>query len=124
MKIQEEYLTAVNNVKHYESEIVEIEKKYIADNHITNDDGAVPQRLDEIDDLKIAYAAIDDLDKILISNGLQDKINAARESLKQAENKLIDYGLNLIDGKVQITKSDLKNVVFRKKFIDIILKMA
>lgn len=96
-------MIAKARVDSVESQQAEIEKKYIADSGIVNPDGSAPERIYCIDDDAAFEKANAECSALIIAAGLESKLNAARDALKSAEDRLIEYGLSLAPGNVRKT---------------------
>lgn len=125
---QKNYMVAMANLKAFEEQEREIERQYILSNHIINKNGSIPTASWTIDDDQIADKAIEDCGKIVESSGLWEKILCAIENLKQAEDRLIEYGLEIIPCQNQKEKEILKeevkkNYTTRKKVIDLTFRL-
>lgn len=94
-KIQLAYMVAKARVQEIESQQEEIEKKYIADKGIVNPDGSTPDFLWCMEDDAAFEKANEECSALIVSAGLESALNAARDTLKIAEDNLIAYGLSL-----------------------------
>ena len=123
--VQEDYLLARANLETVKALQEEIEHQYIADNKITNPDGSVPSWLFCIDDDATAERAIKECSVLIIDAGLENELNTARNFLKEAEDKLVEYGLSLAPAETQaILKRAVKtNTRVRNKVIDLALRL-
>ena len=102
-KIQNSYMVAKARVHEIESRQEEIEKKYIADNGIVNPDGSTPEFLWCMDDDAAFDKANEEVSALISAAGLESTLNAARATLKAAEDRLIAYGLSLAPASVRAT---------------------
>ena len=119
-KIQRAYMIAKARVQEIESRQEEIEKKYIADNGIVNPDGSTPEFLWCMDDDAAFDKANEEFAALISAAGLETALNAARDALKAAEDRLIAYGLSLAPAGVRATleRGVKQNAAIRQKVID------
>ena len=119
-KIQREYMNAKARVQEIESRQEEIEKKYIADKGIVNPDGSTPEFLWRMDDDAAFDKANEEFAALISAAGLESGLNAARDALKAAEDRLIAYGLSLAPASVRATLEQgvKQNATIRQKVID------
>ena len=119
-KPQRAYMLAKANIQEIESRQEAIEKKYIADNGITNPDGSTPEYVWCIDNESAFEKANNELSTLIVAADLEDELNAARAALKTAEDRLIAYGLSLAPAGVRATleRGVKQNVTIRQKVLD------
>lgn len=119
-KVQKNYMIAKATLQTYEDMVADIEKKYIAENEITNDDGEIPGRVYCIDDEDVFDKANEETAKIVQESGLEEKINSARENLKVAEDSMIKFALSIAPAKIRKTleRGAKENYTIRMKLID------
>ena len=119
-KIQRAYMIAKARVQEIESQQEEIEKKYIADKGIVNPDGSTPEFLWCMDDDAAFDKANEEFAALISAAGLETALNAARDALKAAEDRLIAYGLSLAPAGVRATleRGVKQNAAIRQKVID------
>lgn len=119
-KAQRAYMIAKARVQEIESRQEEIEKKYIADNGIVNPDGSTPDFLWCMDDDAAFDKANEEFAALISAAGLESGLNAARDALKAAEDRLIAYGLSLAPASVRATLEQgvKQNATIRQKVID------
>lgn len=119
-KIQKRYAEAKAVLQTYEEMEVDIEKKYIAENGIKNEDGETPARVYCIDDEDVFDKANEETAKIIQESGLEEKINSARENLKDAEDSMIKFALSIAPASIKGTleRGVKENYTIRKKMID------
>ena len=127
-KQQKLYLLAKANLEILEEQEKEIEKQYIVNNNITNENGNMPDQIFMIDNEEIFDKANQEISEIIENNGLWGKILNAKETLKQTEENLIEYGLNIIPtcyiGEKSILEKAVKtNYTTRQKIIDLVFKL-
>ena len=91
-KAQRAYMVAKARVQEIESRQEEIEKKYISDKGIVNPDGSTPDFLWCMDDDASFEKASEECSALIVAAGLESALNAARDDLKAAEDRLIAYG--------------------------------
>ena len=117
---QRAYMIAKARVQEIESRQEEIEKKYIADNGIVNPDGSTPEFLWCMDDDAAFDKANEEFAALISAAGLETALNAARDALKAAEDRLITYGLSLAPAGVRATleRGVKQNATIRQKVID------
>lgn len=119
-KIQKRYAEAKAVLQTYEEMEVDIEKKYIAENGIKNEDGGTPTRVYCIDDEDVFDKANEETEKIIQESGLEEKINSARKNLKDAEDRMIKFALSVAPASIKGTleRGVKENYAIRKKLID------
>ena len=124
-KVQESYMIAKARVSEIESRQAEIERQYIADNGIKNPDNSIPERLYCMDDDAAFEKANEECSALIVAAGLEIEMNAARDVLKAAEEKLIEYGLSIAPAGVRaILQNDIdKNACTRMKVIDLVFRL-
>ncbi len=124
-KIQNSYMVAKARVHEIESRQEEIEKKYIADNGIVNPDGSTPEFLWCMDDDAAFDKANEEVSALISAAGLESTLNAARATLKAAEDRLIAYGLSLAPASVRATleRGVKQNATTRQKLIDLTFRL-
>jgi hypothetical protein len=123
--IQRAYMVAKALVDTLEAEEQKRDHQYIIDHNIVNPDGSIPEYVWCIDDEEAFSKANEELGKIEVESGLQDKFNVAREALKIAEEKLIKYGLSLAPTHERevLTKAVKENYKVREKVLDLALRL-
>lgn len=123
--IQEHYMIAKAHLETLETQERMIDRQYIIDNGITNPDGSTPRQTYCINDEAMFDDAINKVGEILESSGLWSEILTAREVLKIAEAKLIQYGLSIAPAGVRKTLEDSAktNYTTRLKIIDLVMKL-
>lgn len=124
-KIQNSYMVAKARVQEIESQQEEIEKKYIADKGIVNPDGSTPEFLWCMDDDAAFDKANEEFAALISAAGLESALNAARAALKNAEDRLIAYGLSLAPASVRATleRGVKQNATTRQKLIDLTFRL-
>lgn len=124
-KIQLAYMVAKARVQEIESQQEEIEKKYIADKGIVNPDGSIPDFLWCMDDDAAFEKANEECSALIVAAGLESALNAARDTLKAAEDHLIAYGLSLAPAGVRATleRGVKQNATTRQKLVDLTFKL-
>jgi len=124
-RIQKNYMVAKALVAQIESRQEEIERKYIADKGIRNPDGSVPELLFCMDDDAAFDVANAEFSEIIVNAGLEKELNAARDSLKAAEDRLIAYGLSIAPAGVRsvLQEAVKKDSTTRAKIIDLAFKL-
>jgi len=123
-RIQKNYMVAKALVAQIEWQ-EEIERKYIADKGIRNPDGSVPELLFCMDDDAAFDVANAEFSEIIVNAGLEKELNAARDSLKAAEDRLIAYGLSIAPAGVRsvLQEAVKKDSTTRAKIIDLAFKL-
>ena len=122
---QRVYMLAKAHLEALESEHAEMERRYIASQGIINSDGTIPEAIYCIDDEK-TFERINYEFSVLPENIAHwEKILEAKRMLKQAEQRLIDYGLSLDPAREReiLAKSAATNYTTRKKIIDLVLML-
>ena len=79
-----------------------------------------------IDNEEISEKAIDDFGKIEAESGLWEKIVAAKEALKIAEENLIQYALSIIPfqkERATLTKAAAEHYKIRMQILENVLKL-
>lgn len=124
-KIQRAYMIAKARVQEIESRQEKIEKKYIADNGIVNPDGSTPDFLWCMDDDAAFEKANEECSALIVAAGLESALNAARDDLKAAEDRLTSYGLSLAPSGVRATleRGIKQSAATRQKLIDLTFKL-
>lgn len=127
-KPQKMYLLAKANLETLQAQESELEQNYIKENNIVNLDGSIPRASWAIDDETTAEKAMDECSKLVEESGLWAEILKARDSLKEAEENLISFGLGLIPNKNKEERKILEKAVkedytTRLKVIDLTLKL-
>lgn len=117
---QRAYMIAKARVQEIESQQEEIEKKYIADKGIVNPDGSTPDFLWCMDDDAAFEKANEECSALIVAAGLESALNAARDNLKAAEDRLIAYGLSLAPAGVRATLEQgvKQNATTRQRVLD------
>ena len=100
------------------------EQEYIKVKGIVNEDGTTPFALYCIDDQKIFDKANEEFSELEESKKLWAEIVKAEEVLKNAEETLIEFGLNVIPESMKAVKEALtnsykKNYTVRLNLIDL-----
>ena len=123
--IQRGYMVSKALVDTLEAEEQRRDHQYIIDHDIHNPDGSVPDYVWCMDDEEAFSKANEELGKIEVESGLQDKINVAREALKIAEAKLIKYGLSIAPAHERevLTEAVKKDYKVREKVLDLALRL-
>lgn len=91
IKEQREYLKAKEIFMSVQSEHDDLEARFCRKLGVVNDSGKIPVHVWDIDDEEICDKAIDDFGRIVEENGMETRLNDAREDLRYAENDLINY---------------------------------
>ncbi|MDE7342267.1 MAG: hypothetical protein K2N80_17190 [Lachnospiraceae bacterium] len=119
-KVQKKYMIAKETLQTYEKMEADIEKKYIIENGIKNEDGKIPARVYYIDDDNTFDKANEETAMIVQESGLEEKINSAKENLIIAEENMIKFALSIVPAGIRKTleKGVKKNYTIRMKLID------
>jgi hypothetical protein len=122
---QKNYMEAKALSAQLESQLEEIERKFISDKGIKNSDGSVPSHLfcmDDDADFEIANA---ELSEIIVNAGLEKELNDAHDALKSAEDCLIEYGLSIVPAGIRsvLKEAAKKNFATREKIIDLTFRL-
>ena len=120
-KLQIAYMIAKSCVDALESNLDELEKKYISDKGIVNTDGSVPKHLWCMNDDAEFEKANEEFEALIVANGLEKELNEARDRLKSAENELIAFGLSLAPDNIRKTleKAARQNAIIREKVLNL-----
>ena len=125
-KEQKAYIEAKKALDALESQEAKMEAEFVASLGIINDDGTIPEKTWMIDNDEIAEKAIDDFGKIEAESGLWEKIVAAKEALKIAEENLIQYALSIIPfqkERATLTKAGAEHYKIRMQILENVLKL-
>lgn len=126
-KQQKEYAAAKALVMVIEEKIVDIESAYIKEHNIVNADGSIPKMVCCIIDDEAAFnTANEEVSDIIDSQGLSKDLAEAKETLRIAEDTLIDFGLSIIPPAIRSKKLDQAirtDYTQRKKFLDMVSKL-
>lgn len=124
-RIQENYMKAKALVETIRFSMEELERQYIADNGIVNPDGSVPELIYCMDDEAAFDKANEEFSAVMVSAGFEAKSNAARDALRVAEDRLIEYGLSIAPAKIRevLQRGIKENACTRMKIIDITFKL-
>lgn len=127
-KQQKEYAAAKAAVKMLEERQEAAEQKYIAEKGIINPDGTVPFALFCIDDQGVFEKANLEFVEMPKNQKNFSELVQARESLKTAEDALIEYGLSVIPERMKSVKESLqnsykKNYTVRLSLIDLAFRL-
>ncbi len=120
-KLQIAYMIAKSCVDALESNLDELEKKYISDKGIVNTDGSIPNHLWCMDDDAEFEKANEEFEALIVAHGLENELNEARDRLKSAENELIAFGLSLAPDNIRKTleKAARQNAIIREKVLNL-----
>lgn len=124
-KTQTLYMLAKARLQVLEDREKELEHQYIVDNEITNQDGTVPNYIYCIDSEEVFNKANEAQSTTIEASGLWREILAAKEALKIAEERLIEYGLSIAPDKQRaiLEKAVKENYTTRLKIIDLVLRL-
>lgn len=124
-KVQRNYMMAKAELQTYKEIAIEIEKKYIAENGIRNENGEIPARVYCIDNETVFDKVNEETAKIIQESGLENKINYARNNLKTAEENLLKFALSISPAGIRETleKGARENYTVRMKLIDLAFKL-
>lgn len=124
-KIQRDYIAAKALAEALGDQKKQMEQAYIAAHNIVNSDGIVPKRIYYIEDDEVFEQANEESSAEIDACGLTAARIAANETLKAAEDKLIDYGLSIAPVGVRATleRGAKNNHTIRQKLIDLVLRL-
>lgn len=125
-KEQKAYIEAKKNLEKLEAQEKKMEAEFVKSLGVVNEDGSIPTRTWAIDDDEIAEKAIDDFGKVEEESGLWAKIVAARETLNNAEENLVQYALSIIPMKKEreiLAKAARENYKYRMEILKTVLKL-
>lgn len=119
-KVQKNYMVAKATLQTYEDMVADIEKKYIAENGIRNEDGGMPARVYCIDDEDTFNKANEETAKITHETGVWEKVVFARKSLEAAEENMVKFALSIAPARIRKTleRGAKENYTIRMKLID------
>ena len=125
MNLQKLYLIAKAHLQTLEEIHLEAEKQFIIDNKIVNSDGKVPQRFFMMDNETEMEKQCIMFEEIPENQQQWLEIIEAKRILKEAEQNLIDYALNIIPlPQKQVLENGAKtNYIIRQKIIDLVLRL-
>lgn len=119
VKEQREYLEAKEIFLSVQKEHDELEAEFCRKLGVVNDSGEVPVHVWDIDDEEICNKAIDDFGRIVEENGMEARLNDAREDLRYAENDLINYLVGQITSdntpEKALERAELRTMVAQAK---------
>lgn len=124
-KVQRNYMVAKAALQIYEEMAVDIEKKYIIENGITNEDGKIPNRVYCIRDMDVFNKANEETEKTIKESGIEEKINTARKNLESAEENIIKFALSISPSRIRETlkKGARENYKIRMELINLTLHL-
>lgn len=108
-----------------EEGLAALERDYIVEQGITNDDGTTPEAIYCIDNEEVFNKANEDFAELPEAVRLWNTILKYKDYLKAAEDKLIAYGLSLAPTPEReiLRKSAETNYATRCKIIDLVLRL-
>lgn len=124
-EVQKNYMVAKAALQTYEEMVTDIEKKYIAENGIRNENGEIPARVYCIDDENTFNKANEETAKIIHKIGIREKVSDAREILKSAEEDVIKFALSIAPTGIRKTleRGARENYKIRTELINTTLKL-
>lgn len=126
-KPQQFYMIAKANLEVVEKSHHAAEIAFIKSKGIVNPDGMTPEWIYRIEDEAAMEAVGVEFDEVPENKRMWEEILAARETLKTAEENLLDYALNVVPipekEKAVLTESVKTNYTIRKKLIDAVMKL-
>lgn len=124
-KFQRSYMVAKARVEAVKAQQEAIEKKYIADNGISNPDGSIPKLIYCMEDDAAFEKANEECSSLIVAAGLEAELSAANDTLKAAEDRLIAYGLSLAPAGVRaaLEKDVKENYTTRQKVLDLAFRL-
>lgn len=118
-RLQEYYILSKLNLKLFEEEENQRECEYLAAKGIKNADGITPERIYCIDD-----DAIFEVINAEYQSPLYERIVAARNKLRQAEENLIEYGISIAPVGIRETlRNGIHSYTIRQKLIDLVCRL-
>jgi len=102
-----------------------LERDYIVEQGITNDDGTTPEAIYCIDNEEVFNRANKELSELPEAVRLWNTILKYKDYLKAAEDKLIAYGLSLTPAPEReiLQRAAATNYTTRCKIIDLVLRL-
>lgn len=126
-KPQQFYMIAKANLKVAEHSHNTAEIAFLKNKGILNPDGTAPKLIYMIEDETEMEAVGAEFDEIPENKHMWEEILAAREALKIAEVKIIDYALNVVPipkkEKDILTESAKTNYTTQQKLIEIVMSL-
>ena len=124
-KLQEEYMYYKASLTTLEEGLDALERDYIVEQGITNDDGSTPKAIYCIDNEEVFNRANKEFSELPETVRLWNTILKYKDYLKAAEDKLIAYGLSLAPTPEReiLRKSAETNYTTRCKIIDLVLRL-
>ena len=118
-------MLAKANLDALEEVEADIERKYIAEHNIVNQDGTTPQRIYCIDDDAAFEKANAESAELPEMKANFKEILEAHELLEEAENELIAYGISIAPEAERsvLERAAAANYTTRCKLIDMTLKL-
>lgn len=118
-RIQEYYILCKANLKLFEEEGNQRECEYLAAKGIKNADGTTPERIYCIDD-----DAIFEVINAEYQSPLYERIEEARNKLRQAEENLIEYGISIAPAGIrEALRNGVHSYTIRQKLIDLVCRL-
>ncbi len=112
-KVQKNYMVAKAALQTCEEMVEDIEKKYIAENGIRNENGEIPVRVYCIDDEDVFNKANEEVARITQETGTWDKVISARKNLDSAEEGIVKFALSIAPTKIRKTLERGANSFFQ-----------
>lgn len=124
-KAQHNYLTARARLDVLEAQQKQMERDYIAAHGIVNPDGGTPERIYCIDDEVVFEKANEEFSTQVAVCDLEAEYNAARATLKEAEEKVIEYGFSLVPVGIRGTLEQGMRTrhTIRQQLLDLVLRL-
>lgn len=103
----------------------DMERKYIAEQGVTNEDGETPNAIYCIDNGETFDRISQAFSELPETKALWPEILEAEELLKQAEEQLITYGLSIAPAKQReiLARAAETNYTTRTKIIDLVMRL-
>lgn len=102
-----------------------LEREYIKENGITNEDGGIPERIYCIDNEETFDKANKGFSETPKMKTLWAEILKCRDAIKMAEDELIEFALSIAPSAIRNTIEPVAKTDYttRKKLIELILKL-
>ena len=124
-KYQRNYMMAKAQLETLESTSNDMEREYIKAHNIVNENGEVPTAIYCIDTEAMFDRANAECSELTEFKSNWAEQLEARETLKSAEDALVEYALSIAPAKEReiLRKSAAENYTTKRKIIDLVLKL-
>ena len=125
-KEQYNYILAKKELETINNKIALLEMNFIKNENIKNENGKTPTKIYEIESETDFDKANIKFEKIVEASGLWAKCLQAENTLKEAENKLIEYALSITprnERRILQKSVDSGNYTIRKKLIELVIRL-